>query len=402
MALGFHAQAAGNGSIAAGFNALAEDAASMALGQGAKASGGNIAIGNGSEASAAMISGTGYLTGTAAPSTGVSVGTAAALRRITNVADGAQDQDAVTVAQLKKSIDETVRQVNASITSTTTTGVYYDTVTTGQGESITLKNTNNKGTVIHNVAKGTAGTDAVNVDQLKDEIAANATKLVDGKNTTVEGDGTAANPYKVNVKDNINLGEKGANGKDGSIGVNGKDGSAVVINGKDGSIGLNGKDGANGLTIKGGDGKPGVDGTNITRLIIEEKNGDKHDVATLDDGLKFAGNTGTVAKKLNETMTIKGTGTKADTEYDSSNIKTMVNSNGEMIVGLDKNLKSETIVATGKDGKDGKIGINGKDGVTTNISVTRDGKPGVDARRVRPRPVSYTRNRTEAKKKWLP
>lgn len=152
----------------------------------------------------------------------------------------------------------------------------------------------------------------------------------------------------------------------------------MVINGKDGSIGLNGKDGANGLTIKGGDGKPGVDGTNITRLIIEEKNGDKHDVATLDDGLKFAGNTGTVAKKLNETMTIKGTGTKADTEYDSSNIKTMVNSNGEMIVGLDKNLKSETIVATGKDGKDGKIGINGKDGVTTNISVTRDGKPGVD------------------------
>ena len=115
------------------------------------------------------------------------------------------------------------------------------------------------------MAKGTAGTDAVNVDQLKDEIAANATKLVDGKNTTVEGDGTAANPYKVNVKDNINLGEKGANGKDGSIGVNGKDGSAVVINGKDGSIGLNGKDGANGLTIKGGDGKPGVDGTNITR-----------------------------------------------------------------------------------------------------------------------------------------
>ena len=170
LALGFHAQAAGNGSIAAGFNALAEDAASMALGQGAKASGGNIAIGNGSEASAAMISGTGYLTGTAAPSTGVSVGTAAALRRITNVADGAQDQDVVTVAQLKKSIDETVRQVNASITSTTATGVYYDTVTTGQGESITLKNTNNKGTVIHNVAKGTSGTDAVNVNQLNETV----------------------------------------------------------------------------------------------------------------------------------------------------------------------------------------------------------------------------------------
>ena len=275
----------------------------------------------------------------------------------------------------------TITDSTGNKTEVTAGGITITPKTPGPGKtnvSLTADGLNNGGNQIHNVAKGTAGTDAVNVDQLKDEIAANATKLVDGKNTTVEGDGTAANPYKVNVKDNINLGEKGANGKDGSIGVNGKDGSAVVINGKDGSIGLNGKDGANGLTIKGGDGKPGVDGTNITRLIIEEKNGDKHDVATLDDGLKFAGNTGTVAKKLNETMTIKGTGAKADTEYDSSNIKTMVNSNGEMIVGLDKNLKSETIVATGKDGKNGKIGINGNDGVTTNISVTRDGKPGVD------------------------
>ena len=237
---------------------------------------------------------------------------------------------------------------------------------------------NANGQKITNVADGTVNSDAVNFGQLKDAVAAGKTILKDGKNTTVEGEGTVANPYKVNVNDDLVLGRKGADGKDGSIGVNGKDGSAVVINGKDGSIGLNGKDGANGLTIKGGDGKPGVDGTNITRLIIEEKNGKKHDVATLDDGLKFAGNTGIVAKKLNETMTIKGTGVKADTEYDASNIKTMVNSNGEMIVGLDKNLKTETIVATGKDGKDGKIGINGKDGVTTNISITRDGKPGVD------------------------
>ena len=237
---------------------------------------------------------------------------------------------------------------------------------------------NANGQKITNVANGTVNSDAVNFGQLKDAVAAGKTILKDGKNTTVEGEGTVANPYKVNVNDDLVLGKKGADGKDGSIGVNGKDGSSVVINGKDGSIGLNGKDGANGLTIKGGDGKPGVDGTNITRLIIEEKDGKKHDVATLDDGLKFAGNTGIVAKKLNETMTIKGTGVKADTEYDASNIKTMVNSNGEMIVGLDKNLKTETIVATGKDGKDGKIGINGKDGVTTNISVTRDGKPGVD------------------------
>ena len=239
--------------------------------------------------------------------------------------------------------------------------------------SLTADGLNNGGNQIHNVAKGTAGTDAVNVDQLKDEIAANATKLVDGKNTTVEGDGTAANPYKVNVKDNINLGEKGANGKDGSIGVNGKDGSAVVINGKDGSIGMNGKDGKDGLTMKSAAGANGVDGTDgnngtngMTRIVYEDKNGVTHEVATMGDGLKFAGNTGTVAKKLNETMTIKGTGTKADAEYDSSNIKTMVNGNGEMIVGLDKNLKADSLAINGKDGKDGATIKGG------------DGKPGVD------------------------
>ena len=225
---------------------------------------------------------------------------------------------------------------------------------------------NANGQKITNVADGTVNSDAVNFGQLKDAVAAGKTILKDGKNTTVEGEGTVANPYKVNVNDDLVLGKKGADGKDGSIGVNGKDGSAVVINGKDGSIGLNGKDGANGLTIKGGDGKPGVDGTNITRLIIEEKNGKKHDVATLDDGLKFAGNTGIVAKKLNETMTIKGTGVKADTEYDASNIKTMVNSNGEMIVGLDKNLKADSVGINGKDGRDGATIKGG------------DGKPGVD------------------------
>ena len=488
---------------------------------------------------------------------------------------------------------------------------------------------NANGQKITNVADGTVNSDAVNFGQLKDAVAAGKTILKDGKNTTVEGEGTVANPYKVNVNDDLVLGKKGADGKDGSIGVNGKDGSAVVINGKDGSIGLNGKDGANGLTIKGGDGKPGVDGTNITRLIIEEKNGKQHDIATLDDGMKYGGDTGAVIKKklneqvnvvggirdesklttddnigvvsdgtnnlkvrlakalkglesitagdtfinnngitisngaagntvsltkngldnggnkitnvaagdvsanstdavngsqlhdvktlagqhttvkakdsnitvtegtngtggkeytvglgdkvtlgtdpskqvsidgttgiikagdkvtidgttgnidagkvkingkdgtvngltnktwdpnnitsgqaatedqlkavdqkitntsteltnkgmdfagndgefhrnLGEKVTIKGEGTKAASEYSGENIRTFADANGNLTVKMDKNLKTETIVATGENGKDGKIGINGKDGVTTNISITRDGKPGVD------------------------
>lgn len=252
--------------------------------------------------------------------------------------------------------------------------------------SLTGKGLDNGGNQIHNVAAGTAGTDAVNVNQLQDEIAKNATKLADGKNTTVTGKGTTEDPYKVNVNDNLNLGEKGENGIDGSIGVTGKDGSAVTINGKDGSIGMNGKDGKDGLTMKSAKGQDGVDGANgMTRIVYEDDGHVTHEVATLDDGLKFAGNTGSVAKKLNSTMTIKGNGTKADTEYDASNIKTVVDTQGNLVIGLDKNLKADTVTVGGQ-GKDGADGINGaigvkgadgKDGVTIS-SIGKDGTNGTD------------------------
>lgn len=252
--------------------------------------------------------------------------------------------------------------------------------------SLTGKGLDNGGNQIHNVAAGTAGTDAVNVNQLQDEIAKNATKLADGKNTTVTGKGTTEDPYKVNVNDNLNLGEKGENGIDGSIGVTGKDGSAVTINGKDGSIGMNGKDGKDGLTMKSAKGQDGVDGANgMTRIVYEDDGHVTHEVATLDDGLKFAGNKGSVAKKLNSTMTIKGNGTKADTEYDASNIKTVVDAQGDLVIGLDKNLKADTVTVGGQ-GKDGADGINGaigvkgadgKDGVTIS-SIGKDGTNGTD------------------------
>lgn len=255
--------------------------------------------------------------------------------------------------------------------------------------SLTEKGLDNGGNMIHNVAAGTAGTDAVNVSQLKDEIAKNATKLADGKNTTVTGTGTTEDAYKVNVNDNLNLGEKGENGIDGSIGVTGKDGSAVTINGKDGSIGMNGKDGKDGLTMKSAKGQDGVDGSNgangMTRIVYEDDGHVTHEVATLDDGLKFAGNTGFVAKKLNSTMTIKGNGTKEDKEYDASNIKTVVDAQGDLVIGLDKNLKADTVTVGGQ-GKDGADGINGaigvkgadgKDGVTIS-SIGKDGTNGTD------------------------
>ena len=131
-----------------------------------------------------------------------------------------------------------------------------------------------------------------------------------------------------------------------------------------------------------------VDSNGDVDLTVEDKNhaGSKEtvkikDVASkskldkvINDGLKFDANTG--GEKTNKL------GSKVSVKGDNSNIITSIsqdaNGDSTIDVKLGRDLKTETITATGKDGKDGKIGINGKDGVTTNISVTRDGKPGVD------------------------
>ena len=282
-----------------------------------------------------------------------------------------------------------ITTVNASTVNVGDTTITTDGMTITNGPSITKTGIDAGSKKITNVADGDispTSKDAINGSQLVSYVAANKTILKDGKNTTVTGNGTKDDPYKVNVNDNLNLGEKGTNGKDGSIGVNGTNGSSVTINGKDGSIGMVGKDGKDGLTMKAGKGKDGIDGKNgadgMTRITYTDDKNQSHEVATLDDGLKFAGNTGSVAKKLNETMTIKGTGTKADSQYDSSNIKTMVNDNGDMIIGLDKNLKADTVTVGGKgadgtDGVNGSIGVKGKDG-KDGVTISSAGKDGAD------------------------
>ena len=145
------------------------------------------------------------------------------------------------------------------------------------------------------------------------------------------------------------------------------------------------------------DGSYTVDTNGNIDLTVEDKNhaGQKEtvklkDIASkskLDDviakGLQFDANAGgTKTNKLGSKITVKGEGTAADTEYSGENLKTFITQdpagNTTINVKMNKNLKVETIVAAGKDGKNGKIGINGNDGQTTNISVTRDGKPGVD------------------------
>ena len=136
-ASGANSAAGGAGSTAAGAN-------STALGNGSQAQADNsVALGAGSVANRANT---------------VSVGAAGAERQVVNVADGSQATDAVNVRQLQASQQGTIR---------------YDTTVNGATNynSVTLGSTNSGPTTVRNVAAGTAGTDAVNVDQLKSGMA---------------------------------------------------------------------------------------------------------------------------------------------------------------------------------------------------------------------------------------
>ena len=116
----------------------------------------------------------------------------------------------------------------------------------------------------------------------------------------------ADNEINFALGDNLSVGgpgQDGEDGVDGFIGVNGADGqSGIALNGANGTIGLTGPTGASGI-IGVIDGVPGVNGVDgITRIVIDDIQ-----VATMEDGMKFEGNTGdTIAKKLNQTLNIEG------------------------------------------------------------------------------------------------
>ena len=217
--------------------------------------------------------------------------------------------------------------------------------------------------------------------------------------------------YNIKLNDQLAIGQKGENGRDGKVTVKTKGGTTVVIghDGKDGELGrdglfVTGKDGKDAVSIsgkdgvghigltgpKGADGKDGAftDLSTIlgTATLDQEKNEVKgkddstkdkasriqyqttvtaedgapktitHEVATMDDGLKFAGddvNT-TVAKKLNDTLQIRGDGTyNAATKRSDGNIQTSVEG-GTIKVALNKdiNLKQDGSLTIGGDKQD--------------------------------------------------
>ena len=257
---------------------------------------------------------------------------------ITNVKAGVNDTDAVNVKQLKDARTVVTSNDNSVTVNKTENGnqVTYDLhVAPGAAQSV------------WNV-KSTGNTTADSETAAKTISDGKTVEMAAGKNLTVKqtsnNDGAKV---EFDLANDIKIGKDGKDGVDGKIGVNGKDGSSVVINGKDGSIGLNGKDGKDGLTMKG---EKGADG--VTRIVYEDHDNNKHEVATLDDGLRFDANSGGEKKnKLGSKVTVKGTGAKADSEYDSSNIKTSItqgaDGNSEINIGLAKDLNNINTIKNG-------------------------------------------------------
>ena len=318
--------------------------------------------------------------------------------------------------------------------------------------SVTDKGLNNGGNQIVNVdsglkdatgnkvaledATGNTLNNAVNVGDLKDTIGnitnngfgltdenGNDVKAKLGETVTVKGDGSVTTKVitdkdgkaklQVGLNKDVTIGNneepgtitvKGENGKDG-ISINGKDGTiglkgedgkdGIALNGKDGTIGINGKDGSNGkITVAQGkaglDGNDGKDGKTKTRIVYEKPNGDKEEVATLNDGLKFTGNNEVVnSHKLNSLVTIKGEGVdKAASEAFKSaegNVNVKADGKGTLEVQLSKDLKNIDSISN-KGGQK----IEFKDGGTTisggnvsvggnNITNVKAGKDDTDA-----------------------
>ena len=189
-------------------------------------------------------------------------------------------------------------------------------------------------------------------------------------------------------------GQDGNNGKVGITGADGKD--AVSISGKDGvghigltgPAGTNGKDGTNGIDMsvkngyddaaKGVKGEKGVDGIDgITRIVYTDKTGE-HQVATMDDGMLYGGDSGTVIKKkLNNQVNVKGGITDAAKLSNDDNIGVVADGTDTLMLRLAKDLKGLNS-ATFNNGTDGNTVVNGggltiKDGANEATKLTKDG-----------------------------
>ncbi|OAQ14909.1 hypothetical protein F480_07135 [Bibersteinia trehalosi Y31] len=289
-----------------------------------------------------------------------------------------------------------------------------NSISNNNGTTITLGDANNNNTVninnatISNVAPGVNGTDAVNVDQLE---KVNATANAGWTITTNEGNATYnvkpnatvdlrnADGNIVISQDNGNItfdlnstltvggkGKDGADGKDGQLGVAGKDGADGVTIYGNGTIGINGRDGVDGkpganasvTVVEGTPGINGKDGETLTRVVYTDANGTTHEIATLDDGLKFKGDKGEViAKKLGETLEIIGR-TDVNANVTDKNLR-VDNENGQLVIKMASDLRDINNITSSNGNTTITLSdSNGNNTVNINNATISNVAPGVN------------------------
>lgn len=388
----------GGGSVAIGYGTSAKASRSVAIGTGATAADAEFTTALGDSANAQQ-------RGSVAIGAG-----SVATRAVGNKEGGTEYKEAYLIPDVSKATDV------EKATWTSTEGAVS---VGGTAKYQEYDENGNKGTKtklltrqITNVAAGSLDTDAVNVAQLKQVQTKHTQVTVEGGTDagTTAKDGTrtytgtnlklnqltdqnGATVYDLKLADTVTIGGKdgadGTNGVDGHIGVRGKDGEKGA-NGRD-AVSIDGKDGNEGhIGLKGKDGEKGKDGQNAysditthfgpatlnpdknvkiikddvetdaaTRLHYVDQNNKEHEVGTMDDGQKYAGDFGDGASvKLNKTVTIKGK-VKADAKEDDfvdGNIAVVANKkgeDGELLIKLNKDLtglNSATYTTSTKNG----------------------------------------------------
>ncbi len=337
---------------------------------------------------------------------------------------GVNNDNGKMKVQLSKDLDLT-KDGSVKIGDTT---VNNDGLTITGGPSVKKDGINAGNKTITGVKAGENDTDAVNVKQLKDKVTTvessnNSIKVVDKNDpTSATYDAAKGHQYDITIN-NQSVVENAQT----PVVYTDKDGNKLykIVDPATGATTFNTKPDGTGTTVQpadviasmnnGGDSTTDPMKLNNVGSSIADKAGntylDKIDAAAadnktkngavnvtdlkntadalIDKGLNFDANSGGVkTNKLGSTVKVQGEGAKADTEYSGENVKTIIgqdaDGNTTIDVKLDKNLKSETITVTGKDGKDGKIGINGKDGTngvdgTNRVDIqVEKGKDGID------------------------
>ncbi|MCK3654326.1 hypothetical protein A4G19_00645 [Pasteurellaceae bacterium Macca] len=192
---------------------------------------------------------------------------------------------------------------------------------------------------IHNVATGTADTDAVNVSQLKNLTNASKTEVVAGRNANVTQ----------------------------AVGTNGQ--TIYTVNANSSSVSA---DNNSNITVTKGD----LDANGNTDYKLDLTAKTKQDIQdgvqaniTANKGTLYGGDSGTdVSRKLGDKLIIKG-GVTEDAKLSENNIGVVANGNDTLTVKLAKDLKELSSAVFG-----GTTTING-DGlsITGGPSVLKDG-----------------------------